>query len=145
MKTRLLFASFAFFVCTQIFAQENAAEKFVKALSERKNGWLVKPNLDSLQGLIDSRCLYIHSNGWVQSAKDVVDDLKSKKIVYKKISGSESTARQFEKMVIVTGKAKFEGTMKGNDFSFDLAFTEVYVNRASGWKLVSRHASRIVP
>lgn len=128
------------------FAQSSPAEKYVQAFSEKKNAWLVKKNYDSLQNLLDKRCLYMHSNGWVQTATEVVDDLKSGKLNYTKVTVLESQARQYEKMVIVTGKGKFEGLMEsGTAFTVELLYTEVYVNRKDGWKLVTRQATKATP
>jgi hypothetical protein len=124
-------------------AQQTPAEKYVQAFSEKKNKWLIEPNTDSLKGMLDSRCLYIHSNGWVQKADEVVNDLQSKKLVYEKIVISESQARQFESMVVVTGKGHVEGKVNGNPFNMNLVFTEVYVKRKASWKLVSRHSNKM--
>jgi hypothetical protein len=124
-------------------AQQTAAEKYVARLSIIKNGWLIAPNIDSVSKLVDKRCLYLHSNGWVQQGSEVVADLQSGKMVYETISIEEITARQFEKMVIVTGKGQFEGKVSGMPFNLKLAFTEVYVRRKDGWKLVSRHSNKL--
>ncbi|HMP94221.1 MAG TPA: nuclear transport factor 2 family protein [Phnomibacter sp.] len=138
-----IFAIILLAISTSTMAQNSPAERAVKAFSERKNQWLVKGQTDSLKAALDNRCYYIHSNGWVQTAKEVIDDLKSRKMVYSSITTSESTARQFEKMVIVTGRGRFEGTVEGKPFAMNLAFTEVYLNRAQGWKLVSRQSAKL--
>jgi hypothetical protein len=124
-------------------AQQTPAEKFVSNLAKKKNTWLINKQYDSVKSVLDSRCLYIHSNGWVQNATEVLDDMKSDKLVYLSIDVTNTTARQFEKMVIVTGNGKFSGTNSGTPFSVSLVFTEVYVNRKSGWKLATRHASKL--
>ncbi|HSK11595.1 MAG TPA: nuclear transport factor 2 family protein [Phnomibacter sp.] len=124
-------------------AQNAPAEKFVKAFSEKKNRWLIEKNYDSLRTMLDKRCLYIHSNGWTQSADDVVNDLKSGKMVYNKMTIEESQARQFESMVIVTGKGRFEGSVDKKPFDLRLAFTEVYIKRKESWKLVSRQSAKL--
>ncbi len=123
--------------------QQTAAEKYVKAFSETKNRWLTGNKVDSIKTLLDNRCLYMHSNGWIQSAADVVNDMQSKKLVYEKITITESQARQFESMVIVTGKGRFEGKVDGKPFGMVLIFTEVYVKRKAGWKLVSRQSTKL--
>lgn len=124
-------------------AQNAPAEKFVKAFSEKKNRWLISRNYDSLNLLLDQRCIYVHSNGWSQSAAEVIKDLQSKKMVYSNITITESQARQYESMVIVTGKGRFQGSVSSKPFDMNLSFTEVYVKRKDSWKLVSRHSSRL--
>ncbi len=136
------FTGFLLFVCSSN-AQQTPAEKYVQAFSEKKNTWLINQTTDSLKAMLDNRCLYIHSNGWVQKADEVLNDLQSKKLVYEVITISESQARQFESMVIVTGKGHVEGKVNGNAFNMNLMFTEVYVKRKAGWKLVSRHSNKV--
>jgi hypothetical protein len=143
MKKFLLTATIVAMLTGISFAQQAPAEKFVATLSKTKNTWLINKQYDSIKGLLDSRCLYIHSNGWIQNATEVLDDMKSDKLVYLSIEVSNATARQYEKMVIVTGNGKFSGTNSGTPFSVSIVFTEVYVNRKNGWKLVSRHASKL--
>jgi hypothetical protein len=126
-----------------IHAQGTSTEKFVKAFSEKKNGWLINKNTDSLKAMLDKRCLYIHSNGWTQNADEVVKDLQTGKMVYSRVTITESQARQFESMVIVTGKGKFEGKVNDKPFDLSLAFTEVYVKRKESWKLVSRQSAKL--
>lgn len=131
------------FVPLASYAQHAPAEKFVKAFSERKNKWLTDRKYDSLKSMLDNRCLYIHSNGWTQTATDVVSDLQSGKLVYNKILITKSQARQFESMVIVTGSGQFEGSVDKKPFDLNLSFTEVYVKRKDSWKLVSRHSAKL--
>jgi CRISPR/Cas system-associated protein endoribonuclease Cas2 len=122
---------------------QTPAEKFVNAFSLKKNSWLIEKQYDSLRSMLDKRCLYIHSNGWTQSADDVVKDLQSGKMVYNKITITESQVRQFESMAIVTGKGRFEGKVDNKPFELTLAFTEVYVKRKESWKLVSRQSAKL--
>ncbi len=143
MKKILLSWLLLFCVASVSLAQQTPAEKFVTALSKKKNGWLINKQYDSVKAVLDSRCLYIHSNGWIQNTTEVLDDMKSERLIYQIIEVSNTSARQFEKMVIVNGNGKFSGTMSGTSFALNLVFTEVYVNRKNGWKLVSRHASKL--
>jgi hypothetical protein len=140
-----IFQVISFLLCIALVAtaQNAPAEKYVKAFSETKNRWLVDNNIDSIRNLLDNRCLYMHSNGWIQTAADVVKDMQSGKLVYKKITITESQARQFESMVIVTGKGRFEGEVDNKPFGMALMYTEVYVKRKSSWKLVSRQSTKL--
>lgn len=143
MKIRFAFVVFAIFFCTAMQAQQTPAEKFVANLAQQKNKWLIAQRFDSLRNILDARCLYVHSNGWTQTASEVITDMQSGKLRYQKIHFTDVQARQFESMVIVTGKGQFEGNMQGKAFAMQLAFTEVYVKRKASWKLVSRHACKI--
>ena len=143
MKSNAILCILFFILQLDALAQQTPAEKSVMALSKKKNLWLIQNSYDSIKNLLDSRCLYIHSNGWIQNNTEVLADMKSGSLIYEQIELSKIEARQYEKMVIVNGQGKFSGKMKGNAFTVALVFTEVYVNRKSGWKLVSRHASKL--
>ncbi len=140
-----IFAAFSiyFLISINASAQNNPTEKYVNDFSIRKNQWLIQKNYDSLNLMLDKRCMYIHSNGWIQSADEVIQDLKSGKLVYKKMEITESTARQFESMVIVTGKGNFEGLVNDKAFNLKLLYTEVYVKRKASWKLVTRQSTKL--
>ena len=66
------------------FAQSKT-EQLVLDLSKKKFDWLINKQYDSLGFLMDDQLKYIHSNGWVQSKKEVIDDSKSGKLTYQKI------------------------------------------------------------
>jgi hypothetical protein len=132
----LLFSSIVFG-----FAQSKQ-EKEVLEVSRAKFNWLVNKNIDSLQFVLDDRLTYIHSNGWVQSKKELIDDLLSEKLTYDKIEVLESSVRLYSKSAVVTGKGKFVASLSGTTNTFDLTYTETYVLQKREWKLVSRHASR---
>lgn len=135
--------SIFFLIVITSSAQNSTAEKYVNDFSVRKNQWLIQKNYDSLNLMLDKRCMYIHSNGWIQSADEVIQDLKSGKLVYNKMEITESQARQYESMVIVTGKGNFEGTVNDKAFSLKLLYTEVYVKRKASWKLVTRQSTKL--
>ncbi len=112
------------------------------AVSRAKFKWLVNKNIDSLEFVLDERLTYIHSNGWVQSKKELIEDLKSGKLTYDKIDVLENSVRLYPKSAVVTRKGKFVASLSGVNNTFDLTYTETYVLQRREWKLVSRHASR---
>lgn len=125
------------------FAQSGKTEQLISDLSKRKFEWMIDKRLDSLEAMLDDHVKYIHSNGWTQSKKEVIDDFVTGKLSYQKIEITESTVRLFEGTAIVTGKGKFSGTVNNIKFSLELSFTEVYVNKMNQWLLASRHANRM--
>jgi hypothetical protein len=118
-------------------------EQYVLDLSKRKFDWLISRQYDSLNKLMDERILYIHSNGWTQTKRDVIDDLQSGKLNYQKVSLKETKVRLYGTAAIVTGLGTFEGAAEGKTFAMDLRYTEVYIKNGSHWKLASRHSNRM--
>jgi hypothetical protein len=122
---------------------QTAEEKAVSELSRKKFNWLIRKETDSLGRALDDRVQYVHSNGWVQSKKDMLDDLKSGKLVYQTITVNESAVRMYGQTAIVTGLGAFVGVNSGTAFKLEMRYTEVYVMTAEGWKLASRHSNRM--
>lgn len=118
-------------------------EQFILDLSKIKFDWLVGKNYDSLTVLLDDKVQYIHSSGWVQNKREVLDDLRSGKLTYQKVIIKESTARLYNTTAIVTGVGTIDGVTEGKAFSVDLRYTEVYVKSENRWKLASRHANKM--
>ena len=125
------------------FAQPGKTEQQILDLSKRKFDWMVNKNIDSLKTLLDEQVKYIHSNGWIQSKQEVIDDFLSGKLAYQKIEISEAAARLYNTTAIVTGKGKFAGTVNITPFAMELAYTEVYIKKDNHWLLVSRHSNKM--
>jgi hypothetical protein len=136
-----LFASASSFA--QKTKEESATEKFVLKLHENKFRWMVNKQLDSLNAILDERVQYVHSNGWTENKKEIIEDIKSGKLTMTSVKVSEATARVYKGFVIVNGKGVFNVVMNGTPIDISLLYTEVYAKRQNGWLLVSRHANRL--
>lgn len=130
-------------VGTQAFGQPAEAEK-VNQLHKKKFEWLINKKYDSLNWLLDEQVKYIHSNGWIQTKQDIINDLKSGKLNYTSVIVEESTVSYYVKSAVVTGKGMFKGLMTDkSEFAIHLLYTEVYVKQKKEWKLVSRQATKL--
>ena len=122
---------------------QTAEEQTILDLSRRKFDWLIQGTADSLNVLLDDRIEYVHSNGWVQTRADVINDMKSRKLVYQRVTIQAASARLYGQAAVVTGLGTFEGVNSGTPFKLDLRYTEVYILSNHRWKLVSRHSNRM--
>lgn len=136
----LVFTSVAF---AQKTKEESATEKFVLKLHENKFRWMVNKQLDSLNAILDERVQYVHSNGWTENKKEIIEDIKSGKLTMTSVKVTEASARVYKGFVIVHGKGIFNVVMNGTPMDISLLYTEVYAKRQNGWLLVSRHANRL--
>lgn len=139
----ILFVFVAASVNAQKTKEESATEKFVLKLHEVKFRWMVEGKLDSLNNILDERLQYIHSNGWIETKKEVIEDLRSGKLKMVNVKVKEATARVYKGFVLVTGKGDFTVVVEGKPVEINLLYTEVYAKRQSGWMLVSRHANKL--
>ena len=105
---------------------------------------MITKKYDSLDLILDSQIKFIHSNGWIQSKTEMIDDLKSGKLNYTAITIEESSAQLYNQTVVVIGKGTFKGLMPDkSEFNIHLLYTEVYVKTKKQWRLVSRQATKI--
>jgi len=125
-----------------LFSQSKA-EQEVLSLSKKKFDWIIHKNLDSLENVLDDRLQYIHSNGWIETKKEVIEDIASGKLNYTAIDVHSATARIYQQTAVVTGTGKFEVIMNGNPIIIELGYTEVYIQTNGKWLLASRHANRM--
>ena len=140
---KYLFPFLCALTCITAFAQADKTEEQILNLSKRKFDWLTGKNYDSILVNFDSRLQFVHSNGWTETRQEIIDDLKSGKLNYQKITIHQATARVYAASAVVVGTGKFEGLNQGTPFSLDLRYTEVYVRDGHRWKLASRHANRM--
>ena len=124
------------------FSQEKV-EKHILHLSDKKFTWLINKQLDSLENLLDDNLMYIHSNGWIETKQEVLDNLRLGKLVYTGVKIEDAQVRMYKGAALVTGKGRFSGVNNGNAFDLNLLYTEVYVLNKKKWKLASRHANRM--
>lgn len=140
MKYRLILL---FAISTTVAWAQSDTGSGVLALSARKYQWLIHKQADSLDRVLDEKIQYIHSNGWVQNKREILDDMRTGKLVYQRVTIKEASVRVYGKAAVVIGTGTFEGINSGTTFNLDLRYTEVYVLSDTGWKLVSRHSNRM--
>ncbi|MFZ9503670.1 MAG: nuclear transport factor 2 family protein [Cyclobacteriaceae bacterium] len=139
MKTFFLMISL-FFSFSAVGQTKEETE--IMNLAKKKFRWMVEKKIDSLSALADERLSYIHSNGWIQTKKDFIEDFNGK-LIFHDIQIVELHSRVYRRSAVVTGKGHFIVSLNGNRMEVDLLFTEVYIRSGGKWKLVSRHANRL--
>jgi hypothetical protein len=134
-----------FLLISGTYSYGQTPEEKVDQLHKRKFLWMTAKNYDSLNWVADETLKFIHSNGWIQTKKDFIDDLKSGKLNYTSIIIHESAVSVYNNQsAVVTGKGTFKGLMPDkSEFSVNLLYAETYVKSKKQWKLVSRQACKL--
>lgn len=143
MRMRVLLIILSMLTCSGFAQTLSRQEQFILDLSKKKFDWLIQKQYDSLENVLDDKIQYIHSSGWVQYKKEVIEDTKSGKLNYQKAMVKESAVRLYCTTAIVTGLGTFEGITEGKPFTLELRYTEVYIKAGKRWMLASRHANRM--
>lgn len=97
----------------------------------------------ALQSVLHKDVSYVHSNGWVQHKKDVLNDFRSGKLVYKKIGNSRVTILDIaDKRATVQTNTQAEGMMGDKPFRLDLLVLQVWLKTKNGWQLYARQSAK---
>ena len=101
----ILFLLFSF----QFFSQtkKEKIEQNIITLHKKKFDWLISKQYDSLAALFNDNIEYIHSNGWIENKTEIIADLKSGKLNYKRVDVSEAKVRLSKNVAILTEKVYF--------------------------------------
>lgn len=110
----------------------------------KKFDWMIDVDTTRLSDLLDDQVYYIHSNGWKETKKEILNNIISGKLKYHQIEVTEYEVRSYGNTYIVTGKAKFNVSLEDKPIDIELYYTEIYIADETGKpKLVSRHACRV--
>ena len=113
MRRQFAFLAVVFIFMNGAYAQtQTQLEKQLISLSNRKFNWLIEKKYDSLESLLDDRVAYVHSSGWVQNKREVIDDLKTGKLNYINVTVKESAVRIYGTAAIVNGIGTFGSPVK---------------------------------
>lgn len=132
----LLFTSLIVIAQADSVELENAMRKLDKALLEKDSLVLAE--------VLYKEVSYGHSNGWVQTKKDVWDDFVSGKLIYKKITNSSSAIAAIDKKwATVRTNTAVEGKVNDKDFNMTLHVLQVWMKTKKGWQLFARQSAKI--
>lgn len=107
------------------------------------NKALLAKDTNTLKSLLHQKLTYGHSNGWIQSKQDMVNDFTSGKIVYHKIDATKSSIVFDNNVASNREEADVEGVVNGVAFKMKLHVLQVWVWRKKQWLLLSRQSVKI--
>ena len=138
---RNLFLFVSLFIWSAGFSQQDTTEvlKAVKALMYA----LVEKDSSVLKKLIHADIAFGHSNGWVQTKKEVLKDMKSGYLVYQQIDDQSTAITISKSYATVKERIAVKGVRDGNSFALNLFVLHWWVKTKSGWQLLSRQSTKL--
>jgi Domain of unknown function (DUF4440) len=123
------------------FAQTADEAKLIETIKEFHQA-LVKKNTISLNQQTDKALSYGHSNGWIQSKKDLVKDFERGYISYQSFKEDSITVLMNDNMANVRFVADITATLGGTTVvnNYHLKVLEVWVKKGKRWVLFARQA-----
>jgi hypothetical protein len=132
----LLFINLIVFAQLDSVGLKDAMKKLDKALVEK--------DFSTLQSLLHNDVSYGHSSGWVENKQDIINDLKSGKLVYNKIDNSSVMIVAINKdWTTVRTITNAEGAVNETAFQLKLHVLQVWIKTKSGWQLIARQSTKL--
>jgi hypothetical protein len=138
---RWMWLLFLLLMVCPVQAQSDASE--VLALHEQKFRWMENRYIDSLENVLHTEVIYVHSNGWRESREEIIQNIRTGHLTYQKVTILEAAIRLSGNTAVVNGKGRFEVALEGRPIEILLDYTEVYVFENDSWLLFSRHACKL--
>ena len=139
---KLLFGSLVLFLFNSSFAQidsvglKNAMQQLDKALLQKDE--------TVLKSVLHKDLSYGHSNGWIQSKSDILNDFTSGKLTYSKIENNSSAIIVINKdYATVKTNTNAEGVVNGTAFKLTLHIMQFWIKTKKGWQLIARQSSKL--
>ena len=139
---KLLFGFLVLFLFNSSFAQidsvglKNAMQQLDKALLQKDE--------TVLKSVLHQDLSYGHSNGWVQSKSDVLNDFISGKLTYSKIENNSSAIIVITKeYATVKTDTNAEGAVNGTAFNLKLHIMQFWIKTKKGWQLIARQSTKL--
>ena len=96
----------------------------------------------AMNKLFGDDLVYIHSSTVQDTKKSFIESITSGNVKYRSMNQGESTVRTYGCVAIVSGAAKFDVTVKGENRTLDLLYHAIWAKRAAGVQFISWQATK---
>ena len=120
------------------FAQDSFIE-----MTQKLEKALVKKDTVILRSILHDDLGYGHSNGWVETKQQVMENLVSGKMQYKSIVSESPVWKQTGDLVTLRTKSIIEFVVNGKEGKLDLFVLQVWKKEGSEWKLLARQSTKL--
>ena len=115
---------------------KNAMQQLDKALLQKDE--------TVLKSVLHKDLSYGHSNGWIQSKKDILNDFTSGKLEYNKIENNSSAIIIITRdYATVKTNTNAEGSINGTAFKLTLHIMQFWIKTKMGWQLIARQSAKL--
>lgn len=132
-----------FFFYAAASAQKADSADLVRCVASL-NKALIKPDSFRLKLLLRNDVHYYHSNGWLQSKREVIEDLYNGKLVYKKITPFAQEVHFIDNnLAEVAMQVDIDVALNGKPVVMKLNVVQSWAWNKERWELVSRVSKRV--
>ena len=121
---------------------ENLKQEVIH-LSKVKWNWMAERNLDELDTLFHEKSVFVHMGGAWGKAREM-EIIKSGGIHYKQADIHEVSVNIIDNTAVLLNRITLLAVVGGNEVTNPFMVTEVYVQQAGSWMLVSLSFTRLL-
>jgi hypothetical protein len=99
----------------------------------------------AMERLFGDDLVYIHSSTVEDTKASFIESMRSGNVKYRGMKRGDVSVRTYGCIAIISGRAGFEVTARGQELSLELLFHAVWAKRAAGVQFVSWQATRVMP
>ena len=130
------------FVVSSSFAQVDSAG--LKEVMQQLDKALLQKDKNALRSILHKDLSFGHSNGWIQSRNDIMNDFKTGKLVYNKFENNSSAIVSIsKKYATVKTNSNAEGAVNGTAFKLTLHVMQFWIKTKKGWQLIARQSAKV--
>ncbi len=126
-------------ISSAVFAQTPDYGSLNHAIADFDKALETKDSV-ALKWLLSDKVSYGHSNGWIETKKEVIQDLYNGKLTYKKISATAPTTTTEGNVAAARSVADIDALMDGKLMSFKLKVLQVWIWENEHWTLFARQS-----
>jgi hypothetical protein len=95
----------------------------------------------AMERMFGDDLVYIHSSGDLDDKARFIDSHRSRTVIYRTMQRSEVKVRIYGPVAIITGRGKFDVTVKGEERTANILFHSIWVKRGGAVQFISWHAA----
>ena len=117
--------------------------EMIRALDAERMGAMVAGDLEALGRILADDLTYVHTSAAIDTKQSILESIGNGNLNYRKMAARDVQVRDYGDSAILRGQADVEVRSGGNDLTFSLEFTNVYVNGDDGWQMVAWQSTRL--
>jgi hypothetical protein len=138
---KLVFGILILLFVNSSFAQVDSVG--LKEVMQQLDKALLYKDENVLRSVLHKDLSYGHSNGWIQSKDDILNDFKSGKLVYNQIENNSSAIVNIsKKYATVKTNTNAVGAVNGTVFKLTLHIMQFWIKTKKGWQLIARQSAK---
>lgn len=138
---RIAFLFPLLFIYRISIAQQDTTQ-VLHAVTMMEQALVIKDSVQ-LEKLLHPDLSYGHSNGWVQSKREVLKDMSTGYLVYWKIENQATAITIKKRYATVKEKVLVEGEVNGSVFKLNLFVLQWWMKTKKGWQLMMRQSTKL--